>query len=131
MKFSEIEGHGREIGILRRAVVSGRVAHAYIFSGPDGVGKRLTARAFASVLNCDSPVTIEGGPEGGGGPEACGECRSCESMDGGGHLNLALLEPTTAAAKGDDEAGGKAPKKGRSKSSPSSSGGGGKASIKI
>jgi len=67
--YHHILGHSRPISVLKAAVNNNRVAHAYLFSGPDGVGKRTTAMAFAAALNClensDSP---------------CGACLSCKKI---------------------------------------------------
>lgn len=69
MPFSEIAGNRRVHGILRRALASGRVPHALLFVGPEGVGKRATARTLAQALNCAS-----------GGDDACGVCPSCRAV---------------------------------------------------
>ena len=52
MPFSEIIGHEHNIKVLQRSIERGRVHHAHIFSGPEGVGKRLTAVSLAKALNC-------------------------------------------------------------------------------
>ena len=52
MGFGEIVGQDRAIGRLRRAMTRDRVAHGYLFVGPDGVGKRTTAVKFAKALMC-------------------------------------------------------------------------------
>lgn len=83
MKFSAILGHARQIDILRNAASSGKVAHAYLFAGPGGIGKNLVARAFAAALNCSS-----------GGSEACGICPDCAMMAASTHPNLMELCPT-------------------------------------
>ena len=53
MPFRDVIGQARAIGFLQRALMTGRVAHAYLFNGPSGVGKRAAALAFAQALNCD------------------------------------------------------------------------------
>ncbi len=82
MIFSEITGHKREKEILHRALASRRVAHAYLFSGPPGVGKRTLALAFARAMNCPE---IEVG--------YCGLCRDCEAVDKGSHENVIEVVP--------------------------------------
>lgn len=72
--FADIIGHEKPIGVLRQAMVRGKVAHAYLFAGPPGVGKHTVAKAFAAALNC---LTL---PD-----EACGACRSCRKMAEGNH----------------------------------------------
>jgi len=83
LNFGEISGHTRELGILKKAISTGRVAHAYLFSGPEGIGKRTLALAFARALNCQ---------EGSG--DACGVCPDCRTMEAGVHPNLSEVWPT-------------------------------------
>ncbi|MHB8708327.1 MAG: DNA polymerase III subunit delta' [Desulfuromonadales bacterium] len=80
MTFDRIIGHERQKDILRRALSGGRLAHAYLFAGPEGVGKRLMALAVARVLFC---------AEGTG----CGECPACRKLDHRNHPDLHVLEP--------------------------------------
>ena len=54
LRFAEIRGQERAIGFLRRAWERGRLAHAYLFTGPAGVGKLATARALAMGLHCEA-----------------------------------------------------------------------------
>jgi DNA polymerase-3 subunit delta' len=70
MAFADVLGHEGIRGLLSRALVAGRVPHALLFAGPEGVGKRTLALAFAGALLCDSP-----GPEG-----ACGACSHCRRV---------------------------------------------------
>lgn len=83
MRFKGIKGNDRAIVFLKSAVISGRVSHAYVFSGPEGVGKKLAANAFASALNCANPK------EG----EACGACDSCLKIDKKNHPDVFLIAP--------------------------------------
>lgn len=87
MSFAIIIGHERPIGILKRALENGTLAHAYLFSGDPGVGKKLTALALAAAANC-----ADSGPGGG-----CGECPSCRKVAGQGHPDVHLI-----AAEGDE-----------------------------
>ena len=80
MTFDRIIGHERQKDILRRALSGGRLAHAYLFAGPEGVGKRLMALAVARVLFCT---------EGTG----CGECPACRKLGHRNHPDLHVLEP--------------------------------------
>ncbi|MFZ3071987.1 MAG: DNA polymerase III subunit delta' [Thermodesulfobacteriota bacterium] len=91
MKFSSILGHGKEIERLKKAVRSKRIAHAYLFSGPDGIGKRLVAESFAAALNCADFSD-----------DSCGVCRSCEMFDAGSHTNLCIIEPEEDAGTTDE-----------------------------
>jgi DNA polymerase III subunit gamma/tau len=56
MKFDDVAGQNHVIATLRNALATGRIAHAYIFSGPRGIGKTTTARLLAKAVNCLSPV---------------------------------------------------------------------------
>ncbi len=83
MTFKNIVGHEKEINILRNAISGGKVAHSFLFSGPPGVGKKLTALAFAGALNCRN---FDG--------DGCGACPDCRMMEVGNHPNLMLVCPT-------------------------------------
>jgi DNA polymerase-3 subunit delta' len=83
MKFSTIEGHEKSIRILQRAIANNALAHAYLFSGQAGIGKKKTAFALAAAVNCLNPR-----PEGG-----CGECPSCRKVDTLGHPDVHVLVP--------------------------------------
>ncbi len=67
--LSTVKSQPTAVETLRRAVATGRVHHAYLFDGPDGVGKERTAFGLAQALVCERR------PEGAS--EACGECRAC------------------------------------------------------
>lgn len=54
MSFKNIKGHAPQIDALARSVSKERIAHAYLFSGPDGIGKKLTAIEFAKLINCEN-----------------------------------------------------------------------------
>ena len=71
MSFDSVVGQTALTTTLRNAVKSGKLAHAYLFCGPRGVGKTTCARIFAKAINCMNPT-----PEG----EACGECESCKAF---------------------------------------------------
>ena len=81
--FSTVVGQKNLTDTLKGAIGSGRLAHAYLFCGPRGVGKTSCARIFARTINCLSPT-----PDG----EACGECESCRSIDRGNSFNLMELD---------------------------------------
>jgi DNA polymerase-3 subunit delta' len=90
MKFlQEIVGHKQSVKILMNAVSSGRVAHAYLFAGPEGVGKDTTAMAFARALLCSSTT----------GGDACGLCRECRQVSGGNHPDFYLVDPSGLSIK--------------------------------
>ena len=71
MTFDSVVGQKALTTTLKNAVKSGKLAHAYLFCGPRGVGKTTCARIFAKAINCMNP-TAEG--------EACGECESCKAF---------------------------------------------------
>jgi len=89
MSFKGIIGHREAIGFLKAAYESGRLAHAYLFVGPAGVGKAKTARAFAQLLLCERPK----------GHAACNACGSCRKVVAGRHPDLKILEPDTEFIK--------------------------------
>lgn len=72
MTFDAVVGQSALITTLKNAVKSGKLAHAYLFCGPRGVGKTTCARIFAKAINCLSPT-----PDG----EACNECESCKAFN--------------------------------------------------
>lgn len=82
--FNDIVGHRGAMRLLRRAVASGSVAHAYLFTGQAGVGKFSLAHAFAAALTCLQPT-----PEG----DPCGECESCRRFAQGTHPEVHLIAP--------------------------------------
>ena len=82
MSFKDIAGHDSEIGLLKGAISLGRVAHAFLFAGPDGIGKKKTAIALAKALNCD-----------GYSDDSCGICDDCARMEAGTHVNLVTVWP--------------------------------------
>ncbi|MDD5422468.1 MAG: DNA polymerase III subunit delta' [Candidatus Omnitrophota bacterium] len=95
MSFKDILGQDRAVVFLKSSIAGGRVAHAYIFFGPEGVGKRSAALNFAKALNCggkDAPCD----PSAGSGShaelvEACDECVSCRKIDAGNHPDVIVL----------------------------------------
>jgi len=86
MTFASIVGHDRQKEILRRALKSDRLAHAYLFEGPDGIGKRLMALALARALVCQTG-------------EGCGDCSSCRKIDHNNHPDLHLLDAEGSTIK--------------------------------
>lgn len=82
--FRDILGQERVLGYLKAALSRGRLAHAYLFMGPEGVGKESVARAMASALNCAAP--LEDG-------DACGVCPSCTRLLAGTHPDFHVIRP--------------------------------------
>lgn len=89
MLFSDIIGQSRAVTFLQRALAGNRLAHGYIFTGPDGVGKTTTARAFASALLCRSGSDIE----------PCGRCSDCLKLASDNHPDLITVVPDGATVK--------------------------------
>ncbi|HEX8862220.1 MAG TPA: DNA polymerase III subunit delta' [Actinomycetes bacterium] len=77
--WDQVVGHAEEVGVLREAIESGRVVHAWLFVGPPGVGKLHVARVFAAALNC---------PAGGDGT-----CDTCRRVLRGVHPDVHLVMP--------------------------------------
>ncbi len=89
--FSEVVGQEAVCATLRNAIASGRLHHAYLFSGIRGIGKTTVARLFARSLNC------VGGPT----PDPCGTCDPCREIAAG--LSLDVIEIDAASNRGVDD----------------------------
>lgn len=85
----QIVGHKQIVRTLLNAISYGRVAHAYLFTGPKGVGKETTALAFARALLCSRPA----------GGDACGKCRECRQVEHQNHPDLYFVQPTGTSIK--------------------------------
>ncbi|MSQ48492.1 MAG: AAA family ATPase [Deltaproteobacteria bacterium] len=82
MLLSGIRGQDAAIAILRNALARDRLAHAYLFIGPAGIGKKQTALALAHAVQCqESP------------PDGCGACGSCVQVTAGTHPDLRVVGP--------------------------------------
>lgn len=86
MTYSAIVGHEQQISILTRAREHDRLAHAYLFAGPAGVGKRQVALALAQDLFCQQQ-------------SGCGDCPACQKVASGNHPDLHLLDGSAGAIK--------------------------------
>ncbi len=92
-RFSEIVGQDHVSATLRTAVERSRVAHAYLFCGPRGIGKTTAARVLAMALNCEDRQD----------GEPCGKCESCERI-WSGRTSLDVVEIDAASNRGVDDA---------------------------
>ena len=79
MTFGEIYGHGKQISILKSAMAKDRIAHAYLFYGMEGIGKRTTAAVFARALNC------------GAEDPPCDACPSCRKAEHKNHPDIVTI----------------------------------------
>jgi DNA polymerase-3 subunit gamma/tau len=89
--FDAVVGQDPVTRTLQNALASGRVAHAYLFTGPRGVGKTTTARLLAKALACTART----------GPEACGACPSCQDFVSGAPVDV--MEIDAASNTGVDD----------------------------
>ena len=87
--FAGLLGQDKAKGFLCRALASGRVPHAYLFRGPEGVGKRLFAQRMAANLNCGRILN----------GAACGKCPSCRKFSSGNHPDFVTIGPEQGSIK--------------------------------
>ncbi len=108
--FEGIIGHEFQKEVLKRAVKEGAIAHAYLFSGPDGIGKKLVATQFAKLLNCQATDSYGQRPPASSLPQVDREqsqttqdsaaqhssqgctCNSCSKIDKGIHPDVVFVE---------------------------------------
>lgn len=88
MGFEQILGQDRVKSLLQSALSTRKIAHAYLFAGPSGSGRREMAQAFAQAIFCES-----------GGADACGHCLSCRKVMHGNHPDLHVITPDGASVK--------------------------------
>ena len=86
----QVDGHDWAVEHLRKSMANGRVRHAYLFLGPESVGKETLARGFAMALNCTHPDV-----------HPCGECSSCHRIQSGNHPDVlySQSDPNTGVLK--------------------------------
>jgi len=98
--FADVRFQDGAIDRLQRSLAGDRVSHAYLFEGPEGVGKEMLASRFAQVLLCSKPTKLKSG--GGQHIDACGQCDDCRVFLAGNHPDyirvhrmLAKLHPNS------------------------------------
>jgi DNA polymerase III subunit delta' len=89
MALRDVVGHRRILDLLSRSIAGGSLPPSLIFSGPDGVGKRLVAEAVAQALNCTARVASETPDEADG----CGKCAVCRRISRGVHPDVLMVTP--------------------------------------
>jgi DNA polymerase-3 subunit delta' len=82
MGFAELVGHSKPLNALQVALTNQRLHHAYLFVGPEGVGKRTVAMALAKAIHCSNSAG-----------DFCGECIHCASIVDGNHPDVRIIEP--------------------------------------
>lgn len=87
--FTQLLGQEKAKRLLRRSLAAARIPHAYIFKGPEGVGKRLFARGVAAALNCRDLT----------GVGACGVCSSCKKFRTLNHPDFMVVRPEKGVIK--------------------------------
>jgi DNA polymerase-3 subunit delta' len=82
MGFSEIIGHQKPLETLRAALANGRLHHAYLFLGPEGVGKRTIGLSLAQAIHCNEVDN-----------DSCGHCLNCLRIQTGNHPDVRMIGP--------------------------------------
>jgi DNA polymerase-3 subunit gamma/tau len=80
--FGELIGQEHIVQTLRNAIAEGRIAHAYLFTGPRGVGKTTVARLLAKAVNCTAPIS----------QRPCGICESCQAIAEGRAVDVIEMD---------------------------------------
>ena len=80
--FEDVRGRDAIVRTLKNQIMTGRIAHSYLFCGTRGTGKTTIAKIFAKAVNCEDPR--DGSP--------CGECSSCRAIEANADLNVAEMD---------------------------------------
>src|SRR5512133_2807674 len=84
-KFDDVVGQGGVTRTLQNAIGSGRIAQAFVFAGPRGVGKTTSARILARALNCETGPTAD----------PCGVCDACREIAAGRDMDVLEIDAAT------------------------------------
>ncbi len=84
MKLNDIIGHNEQVEHMVKAFRSGRLAHAYLFYGPDGIGKKSAALALTNFVFCENNAD---------GDDSCGYCAACRKLEADNHPDLITVRP--------------------------------------
>ena len=87
--FTGVLGQEKAKKLILRTLAAERLPHAFLFKGPEGVGKQLFARGLAAALSCRNKEN----------PEACGQCPSCRKFQSGNHPDFMVIGPEKGAIK--------------------------------
>lgn len=82
MPFNDIIGHSKNIGMLQQLINQGRLPHALLFTGPEGIGKKLTAFGLAKALLCEKSEN-----------DYCDQCASCHRINQDNHPDVTIIRP--------------------------------------
>ncbi|NTV92876.1 MAG: DNA polymerase III subunit delta' [Chlorobiaceae bacterium] len=88
MSWNTIIGHKQQVKVLQKALETGRLAHAYLFTGPEACGKESVAFELARILNCRHPDPIDG---------SCETCKECAALNAFMHPNVEYIFPVESA----------------------------------
>lgn len=88
MSFRDVHGQEHAVLLLQKALATARMAQAYLFSGPPGIGKRLTALQFAKAIACQNNLD-----------DACEQCSACHKVNTGNHPDVVCVGPEGASIR--------------------------------
>uniref|UniRef100_A0A7C5URL8 DNA polymerase III subunit gamma/tau n=1 Tax=candidate division CPR3 bacterium TaxID=2268181 RepID=A0A7C5URL8_UNCC3 len=100
-RFSDVVGQDIVSRVLKKAISTNKIGHAYLFSGPRGVGKTTLARLIAKAVNCLNRSKLDKSKNVGDYGEPCNKCEVCKSIDSG--FSTDVLEIDAASNRGIDE----------------------------
>ncbi|MFA6309011.1 MAG: DNA polymerase III subunit delta' C-terminal domain-containing protein [Clostridia bacterium] len=93
MNFNKVIGQKEILLSLKKSIANDTVGHAYIFSGPRGIGKRTVASIFSAMLLCSETISDDGGID------SCGKCYACRMFSSEANPDYKVIEPTGTSIK--------------------------------